>query len=229
MIRRRRMVRNYSTEPVDNAAIQRIVQAGLAAPTAGHSQGTRLAVITDPAVRQRLAAAAGEAEWTARGYLPWLGSAPVHIVLGVREDDYRDRYAEQDKARAANVDDWTVPYWWFDAGAALEAMLLATVAEGLGAGFLGEHAIDDLATIVGWTDVSPAGLVTIGYPAVDAPIGSAVTRDRRGDRVTWIREKGHAPWAMPTTCGEAITSSRPSSLAAHGAPMPSMAARRRRS
>lgn len=182
------MVREYLDEEVPAESIERIVTAALKAPTAGHSQGVHLAVVSDPAVRRQLAEAAGERDWVARGYPAWLGTAPIHIALGVRVGDYRSRYAQPDKSSASSVDEWTVPYWWLDAGAALEAILLASVAEGLAAGFLGDHAIENLAGIVGWTDVAPAGLVTIGWAASTRAVGSAATIDDRPDRVTWIEE-----------------------------------------
>lgn len=184
----RRMVRSYLHRPVDPSSIERIVNAGLMAPSAGNAQGVRLAVVLAQEMRRRLAGAAGEAAWVAKGHPPWLGSAPVHLALGVRVDDYVERYDADDKRTAAPVEAWSVPYWWFDAGAALEAMLLAAVDEGLAAGFLGAHSIPGLAGLLGWSDVQPAGIVTIGHDAGAAPVGSAVTRPRRGGRVEWYRE-----------------------------------------
>ena len=46
-VRRRRMVRNYRDEPVDAAAVERIVDAGRRAPSAGFSQGVSFVVVTD--------------------------------------------------------------------------------------------------------------------------------------------------------------------------------------
>ena len=80
--------------------------------------------------------------------------APAHVVIAVDVGRYRERYAESDKT---GLDAWTVPYWWADAGAALMLILLAAVDEGLAAGFLGSHAIDDLAATVGFlTDSRPS-------------------------------------------------------------------------
>ncbi len=188
VIRRRKMVRAYTSDPVDQGAVERIVAAGLAAPTAGNAQGTRLAIVTGDSLRRQIADAAGESDWVAKGYRPWLGTAPVLVALGVRIGDYVDRYNSPDKAASTPVNAWKVPYWWFDAGAACEAMLLATANEGLGAGFLGSHNIPDLARLLEWGDIDPAGIITIGH-AADAPsVGSAISEPGRQGRVSWHRE-----------------------------------------
>ena len=49
MVRRRRMVRNYSPEPVDDAALDRILAHALRAPSAGFSQGWAFLVLSTPA------------------------------------------------------------------------------------------------------------------------------------------------------------------------------------
>lgn len=184
---RRRMVRHYEARPVPAEAVDRIVDAGTRAPSAGHTQGVTLVVVTDAGRRARIAALAGEDAFVARGFDPWLSRAPVHVVVCTSEQAYRDRYAEDDKP-TADVDAWEVPYWWVDAGAALQNLLLAAVDEGLAAGFLGAHAVPGLADAVGLPDeVSPVGVVTVGHPAPDRRSGS-LDRGRRGDAVrleTW--------------------------------------------
>lgn len=186
--RRRRMVRSYLDRPVAEDAISRIVAAALAAPSAGHSQGVHLAVITAADKRREVALAAGEPEWVAKGYRPWLSVAPVHLVLGVRQADYFDRYGAADKRSSVAATQWKVPYWWFDAGAAFEAVLLTTVNEDLAAGFQGAHNIPGLAAMVGWSDIEAAGVITLGHELPGPRVGSAITQERRSDRVRWIRE-----------------------------------------
>lgn len=178
VLRRRRMVRNYQDRPVDDAAVQRIVDAGMRAPSAGFSQGLRFVVVTDQSVRRTLAEAAGESHYVAQGFEPWMSRAPVHIVVGVREDDYHERYREPDKLTADGSEmDWPIPYWWVDAGAAMMLLLLAAVDEGLAAGFFGAHRVDGLRTVLEIPDdVVPIGVVTIGHPAPDRRSGSL---DRR--------------------------------------------------
>jgi nitroreductase len=173
-IKRRRMVRNYTGDPVDPEAIERVIARAVRAPSAGFSQGQRLVVVTDRSTRHRIAELAGEESYVAGGMDPWLSRAPVHIVVCVREGDYHDRYNEPDKLDPdGNEIDWPVPYWWVDAGATLMVVLLAAVDEGLGAGFFGVHRLPQLKELLGIPeDVSPIGVVTIGHPAEDRRSGS---------------------------------------------------------
>src|SRR3982750_1458873 len=89
ILRRRRMVRAYEPEPVPREAIERIVRSVRRGPSAGFSQGLRLVVVTEAERRRRLAQIIGEESWVA--------TAPVLIVVCVREDDYHDRYRQPDK------------------------------------------------------------------------------------------------------------------------------------
>lgn len=161
------MVRAYRPDPVDPAAVERILDAAHHAPSAGYSQGQSFVVVTDPAVRTRIAEACREPSYRTRGFVPWVSAAPVLVVLCVREGAYHERYAEPDKARSVPPPQWAVPYWWVDAGAALMLLLLATVDEGLAAGFLAADP-DGLRAGLGIPqDVAPLGVVTIGHPAPD--------------------------------------------------------------
>lgn len=163
------MVRNYTDQSIDRAALDRIAAAALRAPSAGNSQAIAVVVVTDPSIRAAIAELAGEQEYVADGFDPWISTAPAHIVLAVSEKIYRDRYAEPDKLRPDGSEiDWPIPYWWVDAGAALMAVLLASVNEGLAAGFLGVHSIPELGRLLCFEEhFTPIGVVTVGHPAPD--------------------------------------------------------------
>jgi nitroreductase len=165
----RRMVRNYLPDPVPVESLDRIVDAGLRAPSAGFSQGLGFVVVTEAERRHAIAALADEAEYVASGFDPWISRAPAHIVITVSEDVYRARYREPDKLGPDGEEiEWPVPYWWVDAGAGLMAILLAAVDEGLAAGFLGVHAMPELASLLALPpDHMPIGVVTVGSPAPD--------------------------------------------------------------
>jgi nitroreductase len=173
------MVRNYTDEPVDPDTLERIVAAGLKAPSAGHSQGQSFVVVTDATLRSEIAVLADEPAYVAMGFDPWISRAPVHIVICVSEAVYRARYAEPDKGGPDQEQDWPVPYWWVDAGAAMMLVLLAAVDERLAAGFLGSHAMADLSDLLGIPeDVSPIGIVTLGHAAADRK-STSLDRGRR--------------------------------------------------
>lgn len=169
VVRRRRMVRNYTDRAVEPAVIDRIAAAARRAPSAGFSQGQYLIVVTSAETRRKIADLSGEAQYVANGFDPWISRAPVHIVVCTSEADYHRRYQEPDKTNdRGNEIDWPVPYWWVDAGATLMALLLAVVDEGLAAGFLGVHSIPGLRGLLAVPDeVMPIGVVTIGHPAPD--------------------------------------------------------------
>lgn len=180
VVRRRRMVRNYTDEPVDPAAVDRILDVARTAPSAGFSQGQAFVVVREPERRRRIAELADEPAYVAQGFDPWISRAPVHVVLCVSETLYRERYREPDKTGPDGLEhEWPVPYWWVDAGASLMLLLLAAVDEGLAAGFLGSHAMPELETFLGLPPHMRAiGVVTIGHPAPDRRSGS-LARGRR--------------------------------------------------
>ena len=189
VLARRRMVRNYTGAPVAPEAVDRIVDAARRAPSAGFSQGQRFIVVTDEGLRRSIADAADEPDYVANGFDPWISSAPVHIVVCVREDDYHERYREFDKVVDGAEIEWPVPYWWVDAGAALMLVLMAAVDEGLAAGFVGFHALPSIKqTLDIPDDVTPIGVVTLGYPAPDRKSGS-LKRGRKPKEQTIYRDR----------------------------------------
>lgn len=181
LLKQRRMVRHYDSEPVPRATLERIVRTVRRAPSGGFSQGQRLIVVTEADTRARIAQLLHEDEWVAQGREPWLSVAPAHIVVCTREGDYHDRYNEPDKlAVTGGVElEWPAPFWFVDAGAALMLLLLAAIDEGLAAGVYGVTvpelpAFKELLGIPDDTWVV-AG-VTIGRPRPDPNASRASSR-----------------------------------------------------
>lgn len=174
VVHRRRMVRNFTSDPVDPAAIARIIDLARKGPSAGFSQGQYFVVVTDEATRRAIAELANEPAYVTAGLDPWISSAPVHVIVCTSEADYHRRYREPDKLNPDGTEiEWPVPYWWVDAGAALMTLLLAAVDEGLAAGFFGVHRLEGLAELLDLpSEVVPMGVVTIGHPAPDRRSGS---------------------------------------------------------
>ena len=177
-IRRRRMVRHYTGAAVPPDSLHRIVGAALAAPSAGDSQGISLITVTEPGRISEIAAACGEDHWVARGRPRWMSTAGALVVLCLEPDVYRSRYSAPDKNPAVVA---TIPWWWVDGGAALEAILIATVAEGLAAGFQGGHRCEPARPLLAIPEgVIVLGIVTIGE---EAPGGSRpAARSKRSGR-----------------------------------------------
>ncbi|MDT8307246.1 MAG: nitroreductase family protein, partial [Anaerolineae bacterium] len=131
---KRRMVRNFTDEPVAAEALTRILDAARRGPSAGFTQGQDFVVVTDPEKKGAIARLCHEEGYVEAGFDPFLSRAPVLIVPCTNENAYHRRYQESDK-----VDDegheinWPVPYWFMDIGCAVMLILLAVVAEGLAA------------------------------------------------------------------------------------------------
>jgi nitroreductase len=179
-LRRRRMTRLHSGEPVAAAILDRVADALARGPTAGWAQGVTGILVTDSARVRAIARACGEEEHAARGLDRWLSSAAAHLIVCVEPERYRARYAEPDKDPAVLA----IPWWWVDGGAALMAVLLAAVDAGISAGFLGGHrtaAVRDILDIP--DEVEVLGLVTLGPPAPTHRASSSLRRERRTDVV----------------------------------------------
>ncbi|SDT66235.1 nitroreductase family protein [Jiangella sp. DSM 45060] len=168
---RRRMVRNYTDEPVDPAVVDRVLTHALHAPSAGFSQGWAFLRLDSPADVARFWDAAtppgdGSDAWSAG-----LRRAPVLIVPLSSKAAYLDRYAEPDKGWTDRDEArWTAPYWDIDTGMASLLMLLTVVDEGLGACFFGIPAerVDAFRAAFGVpADYKPIGVVSIGHRAPD--------------------------------------------------------------
>ncbi|HVU11775.1 MAG TPA: nitroreductase family protein, partial [Phototrophicaceae bacterium] len=143
LVRSRRMVRNFSDDPVDPAALERILEAAKHGPSAGFTQGQDVIVVTDFATRKLLAKYCGEEEYVESGFDPFISKAPVLLVPCTNEAAYHRRYQQPDKVdEHGNEIVWPVPYWFMDAGHAVMLILLAVVYEGLAAGYAGFHDLD---------------------------------------------------------------------------------------
>jgi nitroreductase len=183
VVRRRRMVRAFTDEPVAPAVVDSLVDLARRAPSAGHSQGWAFVVLEGSQQTARYWDVTLPEDRRAGFRWPGLVTAPVLILVLVRPDAWVERYAEPDKAAVglgAGPSGWPVPYWWVDGGMAVEHLLLGAVDAGLGACFFGlfDHEVDVLAALgvpEGWRAL---GTVALGHPAGDEP-GRSAGRGRR--------------------------------------------------
>ncbi|GIU83316.1 MAG: NADH dehydrogenase [Acidimicrobiales bacterium] len=163
------MVRSFEETPLPDEVVFRVVDAGRRAPSAGNTWGVHFLVLRG---REECAA-----YWECtlpehrRGQLSWPGllRAPVLVVVWVDPAEYRRRYRLPDKRRSGGPDGWTVPFWFVDAGMAVENMLLAAVDEGLGALFCsvfgGESALRARFGVP--ESMRAVGTVVLGHPSPD--------------------------------------------------------------
>ena len=183
MVRRRRMVRRFDRRPVPREAMDRILEAGRHAPSAGFSQGLELLVLDTPETIAEFWAITRDPDF------PWeddeVAVGPTVLVLPLPDKArYIERYSQPDKI-AFGMDDethWPVRFWDIDAAMSAMLMLLAAVDEGLGGWYFGithgERALLDRFGVP--QDLRPIGIIGFGYRAEDEePQGSWVKRRRR--------------------------------------------------
>ncbi len=171
VVLRRRMVRNFADRPVEPALIEQILELAGRAPSAGFTQGQSFVVVTRPELRRAIADLCGEASYIERGFHPFISGAPVLIVPCTSEAAYHHRYQEGDKIQPdGNEIEWPVPFWHMDIGCSVMLVLLAAVDLGLDAAFAGVPDLRALRTLLRIPEeVTPVGIVPIGYRAPDTP------------------------------------------------------------
>jgi nitroreductase len=171
VVDRRRMVRNYTDDPVDPVTVERMLANAAHAPSAGFSQGWAFLLLDAAADIERFWESTtpegeGEDNWS-RG----MRRAPVVIVALSCKRAYLDRYAEPDKGWTDRDEArWPVPYWDIDTGMAALLILQTVTDEGLGACFFGippENHDRFRAAFGVPVDYSPVGAITVGHRAPD--------------------------------------------------------------
>ena len=188
LVRTRRMVRDFTDEPIDDLTLRSVLDAARRTPSAGFTQGLDWVVLVgaeQTSVFWDHTLPAGE-----RSAFRWPGllCAPVIVLPMADRRAYVGRYGEADKVHSGlggGAERWPVPYWDVDAGMAAMALLYAVVDAGLGALFFGifrseEELLAELGVPAG---VRPIGAVAIGHPTEAALLvgreGSPLRRPRR--------------------------------------------------
>lgn len=186
-IRRRAMVRSFSSEPVEPAAVDRLLTAALRSPTAGNTGGTAWVVLEGLDQTAVYFDATTDEEWRTlyQGWSDGLARAPVVLLAYASANAYVARYAEVDKAGAGLGDSpaaWPVPYWIGDAAFGVMTVLLGAVDAGLGAcilgAFRGEAALAaELGVPDGWRLFCA---VLLGHPDDHDHRSASLDRTRPG-------------------------------------------------
>jgi nitroreductase len=144
----RRSIRAFKPDPVPELLLDQIWEAARWAPSAGNLQAREFVLVTDLSVKRTLCDAALNQRF--------IEEAPVDIVVCVHAERSAQRYGE----RGRNL------YCLQDATAAIQNILLAAHALGLGACWVGafnEKLVSHALTLP--RDIRPIALIPIGYPA----------------------------------------------------------------
>jgi nitroreductase len=145
----RRAVREFTSQPVEEAQIDTILKAAMHAPSACNQQPWHFVVVSERAPLNALAAV--------HPYAQMLKQAPLAVIV------------------CADVTLETCPgNWAIDCSAAMENLLLAAHALGLGAVWVGIHPVEqrvkDIAQVLNLPKyVMPLALSAIGYAANPLP------------------------------------------------------------
>ncbi len=164
-IRRRLSVRAYRPDPVPDDVLNRILEAGRLAPSAKNIQPWKFVVVKDAAVRQALVPACRNQQF--------VGQAPVVICACALDGEAW--HGMGGHGSAADV----------DVAIALEHMILAAAAEGLGTCWVGAFLEEEVRKVLAVPDgMRPVALTPLGYPAREAdprprkPLSEIVCHDR---------------------------------------------------
>jgi nitroreductase len=145
----RRSVRSFTEEPVTDAELDALLRAAMAAPSATNERPWRFVIAREEATRQKLA--------KATPFATPIAKAPVGIVV------CGDKNATR-----------RLSFWVIDCAAAIENLLLAARATGLGGVWIGVYPIRPFVLsvrhVIGTPrHVVPHSMLAIGHPTETPP------------------------------------------------------------
>ncbi len=149
----RNSVRKYTLQSIEKEKIEKMLRAGMAAPSAGNKQPWAIVVVDDKGALTRLGDALPYAKMTS--------NAPVAMVVcGDLSKGFEGKESE---------------YWIQDCSAVTENILLAAHALGLGAVWTGvfpmQERMDIVSEELGLPEhVIPLNVIPIGYPDGKTPV-----------------------------------------------------------
>jgi nitroreductase len=147
-MRQRRSVRSYRDDPVPDEVITRCLEAARLAPSWRNGQPWRFVVVRDRETIQRLM----RANYGAGVANLWLKDAPV-VIVACAEPRLSGEKADQS-------------YYLVDVAIALEHLILAATAEGLGTCWIGGFSEEKVRRLLGIPDgIRVVAMTPLGYPA----------------------------------------------------------------
>ena len=161
----RRVVRNYLDTNKEYPNLSDIPKLTIKIPTAGFSRGIEIVSVENKENIKKLAIYANEESYLKKGYGKWLSNSKAIFLILINEQAYHERYKELDKQNQTSSSNWSVPYWYVDAGAAMMNCMLLVEETGLKSGFLGSHNMEIQkikSLLVIPEDIEILGFVTAG-------------------------------------------------------------------
>ncbi len=147
-IKNRRSIRAFEKRAVSEEQVKRLIDAASHAPSAGNIQPWEFVVVRDPQVKHRLSAAALNQIF--------IEEAAVVVVVCANEARSGQGYG----SRGVNL------YCIQDTAAAIQNMLLAAYAMGLGTCWVGAFREEIVRNILNTPSfVRPVAIIPVGYPS----------------------------------------------------------------
>ena len=147
-IKSRRSVRAYTSDRVSDKDVESLIDAARWAPSAGNIQPWEFVIVRDAKIKRRLSAAALDQTF--------IEEAPVVIVV----------CADQDRSGWGYGGRGVYLYCLQDTAAAIQNMLLAACALGLGACWIGAFHEEEVERILKTPrGIRPVAIVPVGHPA----------------------------------------------------------------
>ncbi len=151
----RRNVREFADRPIDEAALDRILEAGRRSPSSRNWQPWDFVVVTDREQLRELSTV-----WRGGGHVAHSGATIALVVEDTDEEQVRQRAQ-------------------YDLGQATMSMMIAAADQGIGTGHSAVEDQDKAREVLGLpADRRVAYLIDLGYPA-DRPLKPIVRPDRR--------------------------------------------------
>ena len=141
LLKKRRSIRRYKSDPVPDEDVQTILEAARLAPSWGNRQCWQYVVVTDESIKEKLA---GEER-------KWISEAPIVIVAcaDTRESGHKPG----------------MDYYMLDIGISFEHLILAATDLGLGTCWVGafdEEAAKEALGVPG--EIRVVAYTPLGYP-----------------------------------------------------------------
>ena len=188
VVKKRKMIRSYTQEPIPQEKIDTILSNFFRGPSAGFSQGIELLVLKDGNDIKRYFDSIKNNEEIKDGVLSkWnkMENAQLILIPIAHKDTYLERYARPDKGWTDKSEShWPVPFWLTDTAMASMIALLTAVDLELGALFVGlseEAAVRKEFNIP--DEYKPIGAILIGNPDVDPQSPSLKSGRRNKDQI----------------------------------------------
>jgi nitroreductase len=144
----RRTIRRFQPKPVPGELLRRLVEAARLAPSAANVQPLAYVVVDDPAKKAEVFPCLKWAAYIAPAGDPKAGEEPAAYVVTLVDTKLREKMFE------------------YDVGAAMENMILAALAEGVGGCWLLSIDRDKLRIVLGVPDPYRIdSVLALGYPA----------------------------------------------------------------